>query len=168
MPVTTFKFADDGDVPNHPRWPMIVYKQAIDPNAGDPAAAFEKVFAEHGWVDAWRNGIFAFTHYHSNAHEVLGIARGNAAVRFGGKTGKVLTVEAGDAVLLPAGTGHENLGSSADLLVIGAYPKGRSRDLKRSGEADKAVIRARVSAVPKPAMDPISGADGPVKTLWPA
>src|SRR5262249_5623236 len=126
MRVATYLFADDGDIPNHPRWPMIVYKGAVDPQAGDPARAFEKLFADHGWVDGWRDGIFTFPHYHSNAHEVLGIARGEAKVRFGGATGEVLQVEAGDAVLLPAGTGHQNLGQSSDLLVIGAYPPGSS------------------------------------------
>ena len=29
MPLEALSFADDGDVPNHPRWPMIVYAQAI-------------------------------------------------------------------------------------------------------------------------------------------
>jgi uncharacterized protein YjlB len=166
MAVASFLFTDDGDVPNHPRWPMIVYKQAIDAKTGDLAEAFEKLFADHGWVDGWRNGIFTFTHYHSNAHEVLGIARGHAKVRFGGKTGDVFDIEAGDAVLLPAGTGHQNLGASSDLLVIGAYPPGPSRDLMRAGETDKSAIRARVATVGKPATDPISGANGPVARLW--
>ena len=47
-----------------------------------------------------------------------------ARVRLGGDGGVVLDVKAGDALLLPAGVGHQNLGASADLLVIGAYPKG--------------------------------------------
>ena len=29
MKVETFRFADDGDIPNHPYWPMIVYQGAV-------------------------------------------------------------------------------------------------------------------------------------------
>ena len=77
-------FADDGDVPNS-RLPLIVYAGIIDPKAGDPAQTFEALFASNGWGGMWRNGIFPFHHYHSTAHEALGIARGSAEVRFGGE-----------------------------------------------------------------------------------
>jgi uncharacterized protein YjlB len=166
MKVATFTFADDGDIPNHPHWPMIVYQEAIDEMEVDAASAFERVFARNGWGNGWRNGIFAFPHYHSDAHEVLGIARGEAIVRFGGGAGREFKVSRGDAVLLPAGTGHQRLQASADLLVIGAYPPGASYDLKRSGESDKALIRERIRKVPKPSSDPLAGADGPMTTLW--
>lgn len=166
MKIESFTFADDGDVPNHPHWPMIVYLAALDAGEADPALAFERTFARHGWGDGWRNGIYAFPHYHSNAHEVLGIAAGEAVVRFGGAQGMVLTVRKGDAVLLPAGTGHQRLSSSPDLLVVGAYPPGAGRDLKRSGEPDKAQIRSRLRHVAKPLHDPIAGTTGPMISLW--
>ncbi len=166
MKIETFHFSDDGDVPNHPHWPMIVYQGAIDASEADAASAFEATFARNGWGDGWRNGIYAFPHYHSNAHEVLGIAQGQARVRFGGAQGVVLEVSKGDAVLLPAGTGHQRLAASADLLVIGAYPPGSGRDLNRSGEKDKAAIRARLKSVAKPLRDPIAGEAGPMISLW--
>ncbi|MGE4252876.1 MAG: cupin domain-containing protein [Parvibaculaceae bacterium] len=166
MKVAIFTFSDDGDIPNHPHWPMIVYRDAVSEAESDAAAAFEAIFARHGWGDAWRNGIFAFPHYHSNAHEVLGIAEGEALVRLGGGAGRDFTVKKGDAVLLPAGTGHQRLSASADLLVVGAYPPGSDRDLRRLGEADKASIRERVRRVPKPAIDPVGGASGPLISLW--
>jgi uncharacterized protein YjlB len=162
----TLRFADDGDIPNHPRWPMIVYIQALEANSRDPAVSFERCFESNGWGDGWRNGIFPFPHYHSNAHEVLGIAAGRATVQFGGAAGSAIDVAVGDAVLLPAGTGHQLLSASPDLLVIGAYPPGPRRDLMRSGARDRAAIRHRIAAVAKPDSDPIAGADGPMKLLW--
>jgi uncharacterized protein YjlB len=166
MKVATFTFADDGDIPNHPNWPMIVYHDAVDRTGAGTASAFETIFARNGWGNGWRNGIFAFPHYHSNAHEVLGIASGEAIVRFGGGAGQELKVSKGDAVLLPAGTGHQRLKASADLLVVGAYPPGPDRDLKRSGETEKALIRERISKVPRPSADPLAGAEGPMISLW--
>ena len=96
----------------------------------------------NGWGGSWRNGIFPFHHYHSTSHEVLGIARGSARVRFGGEKGQTVEVAAGDVVVIPAGVGHKNEGSSPDLLVIGAYPEGRDYDLCR-GEPGRAAARAR-------------------------
>lgn len=166
MKISSILFADDGDIPNHPRWPLIVYQGVFDAAEADTASAFEALFTRHGWGDGWRNGIFAFPHYHSNSHEVLGIAEGEALVRFGGGDGQEIRVRKGDAVLLPAGTGHQRLSASADLLVIGAYPRGARYDLKRAGETDKAQIRARISKVSKPERDPVVGEDGPISTLW--
>lgn len=165
MEVTDFVFADDGDIPNS-RLPLILYARAIDPAAGDPAEAFEALFAANGWPPAWRNGIYGFHHYHSTAHEVLGIARGSAEVRFGGERGRTVTARAGDAVLIPAGVGHRRLGGTADLLVVGAYPPGQPVDLQRSGAADAAAIRRRIAAVGRPGTDPVAGAAGPLARLW--
>ncbi len=167
MPTEALSFVDDGDVPNHPRWPMIVYAQAIAPEAlATSEYAFDELFERNGWPVGFRNGIYPFTHYHSNAHEALGIARGGATVQFGGKSGKTLTARAGDALLLPAGTGHKLISSGPDLLVIGAYPPSSNRDLMRSGEVDKAGIRARIVGVAKPDTDPVSGAVGAMLKLW--
>ena len=166
MNAECFRFSDDGDVPNHPEWPAIYYPRAIEPGSGDSAVAFETLFAANGWGNGWRNGIFSFIHYHSNAHECLGIAKGQAIVRLGGKGGMDFTLSPGDVVLLPAGTGHQLISSSDDLLVIGAYPPGADRDLMRSGEKDKQAIRQRVRAVPRPATGPIFGAGDPMLAAW--
>jgi len=165
METLSFSFADDGDVPNS-KHPLIAYQGVIDPAAGDSAVAFETLFHDNSWGGGWRNGIFPFHHYHSTAHEVLGIARGEATVRFGGEAGETVTVRAGDAVLIPAGVGHKRLSASPDLLVIGAYPGGQRADLMREGAEDKAAVRKRVAAVPVPHADPVAGKDGPMSALW--
>ncbi|MEY9164878.1 uncharacterized protein YjlB [Sinorhizobium fredii] len=70
-------------VPNHPRLPVLVYRQALAAN--DMAAEFERRFAGTGWRGVWRNGVFSYQHYHIGAHEVLGIAKGNAKLLIGGR-----------------------------------------------------------------------------------
>ena len=99
------RFKDDGLVPNHPRWPLIIYRGAVDlDERHDPAAVLEDLFEANGWGDTWRDGIYDYVHYHSQIHEVLGIARGKGRVRFGGNKGRIFTLKAGDAAILPAGT----------------------------------------------------------------
>ena len=167
MNSSAFVFEDDGDVPNNPL-PLIVYHAALDAAQGDSARAFEALFQRNGWGGSWRNGIYPFHHYHSNVHEVLGIAAGRATVRFGGEAGKTLEVAAGDAVLIPAGVGHKRLAGSEDLLVIGAYPGGAWADLMREGAEDMAGIRRRVAAAVRPDRDPVAGEDGPMAVHWEA
>ncbi len=48
MKTSTLVFDDDGDIPNHPRYQLIVYQGAVDPTAGPAAAAFEDLFRAHG------------------------------------------------------------------------------------------------------------------------
>src|SRR5690606_9315115 len=118
----------DGKIPNNPRLPLLIYRGTLPPGQGpeaDPAAAFESVFARNGWHGAWRDGIYPYHHYHSTAHEVLGVASGEAQVRLGGRNGMTLTIRAGDVVIIPAGVGHCNLGATPDFLVVGAYPEGQ-------------------------------------------
>ena len=165
MQISLHQFADDGDIPNS-RLPLILYAGAIDAGAGDLAPAFEALFRGNGWGGGWRNGIFPFHHYHSTAHEVLGIAAGEAEVRFGGEGGTTVQVRAGDAVLIPAGVGHKRLSGTPDLLVIGAYPAGQRADLMREGAEDTTGIRQRIAAVPMPRADPVAGAGGAMLDCW--
>jgi hypothetical protein len=88
----TYRFKDDGIIPNHPRWPLVIYGGAVRlDDAFDPAAVFEELFERNGWADSWRNGIYDYVHYHSRIHEVLGIARGHGKVQFGGLKGRAAT-----------------------------------------------------------------------------
>ncbi len=166
LQLVTYRFADDGSIPNHPTLPMLVYPQILRFDATDPAATAEDLFTANGWRGTWRNGIYAFQHYHSTAHEVLAICRGQAEVQFGGEAGVTLAVQAGDIVLLPAGTGHKRLRSSRDLLVVGAYPPGQEPDLCRGEPDERPQVLANIARVPLPTTDPVYGATGPVQEAW--
>lgn len=149
----------------HPRLPAVVHRGVLA-GAGreGTASAFERLFAANGWPPRWRDGIFDYHHYHSTAHEALGVAGGEARVQLGGPDGETVEVRTGDVLVLPAGTGHRRVRASRDFLVVGAYPRGQDYDL-RTRPPTPAVL-ARIEAVPLPAADPVCGADGPLTAAW--
>jgi uncharacterized protein YjlB len=157
-----YRFEDDGRIPNSPL-PVLVYH---DVSHAPDAPACEELFAKHGWLGAWRNGIFNFHHFHSTAHEVLGMVRGKAAVMLGGPTGQRFEIAPGDVMVFPAGTGHCNLGSSDDLLVVGAYPDAMSWDIRRGDPQERDEVLSNIARVPLPAADPVEGKDGALVELW--
>ena len=169
MPVEplAFMFRDDGSVPNNPHLPLLHYRDAIDLSGPrNPERLIEALFQKNGWGEMWRDGIFPYLHYHSQIHEVLGIARGGARVRFGGDEGQEFDIQQGDVVLLPAGTGHHGLWASPDLVVIGAYPPDGRYDLCRGSKAEHAKALESIPKVPLPKSDPVYGVKGPLLELW--
>ena len=162
-----FRFGDDGVIPNHPRWPLVVYRNAVSlPKAFDPAAVFEELFGANGWGESWRNGVYDYLHYHSRIHEVMGVARGSAVVQFGGKEGREITVKRSDVVVLPAGTGHECVSASEDFLVVGAYPPTGTYDVCRTSPEEYMKAVKSVPKVAPPRRDPIYGTAGKLLRLW--
>jgi uncharacterized protein YjlB len=161
----TFIFGDDGLVPNN-AIPLLVYKRALELDSRAPEASIEKLFSANGWGAMWRNGVYDYVHYHATVHEVLGVARGHARVRFGGDRGKALEISAGDVAILPAGTGHQCLSASADFCVVGAYPPGPQMQITRPTPENHAKALRTIPEVKIPETDPVRGENGPLVLLW--
>ncbi|MBT3171352.1 MAG: cupin [Rhodospirillaceae bacterium] len=177
-----------GDSPNNDALPLLLYRGAVALGGDTPESDVEKVFWANGWGNGFRGDTFPFHHYHSIAHEVVGVARGTAQIQFGGPDGPVFDVQAGDAVLIPAGVVHCRLDNAPGFMSIGAYPPGQSPDLcvlseddariarqtpevggleiKPTGQNDLAAALARIKAVALPETDPIGGKGGPMATHW--
>ena len=162
----TIMFVDDGIVPNHPRWPLIIYRGAVRTKGSkDSAALLDALFAANEWGRSWRDTIYDFVHYHSQIHEVLGVAGGTAVVEFGGVKGRHLSLKAGDIAILPAGTGHRLIKASRNFLVVGAYPSSGTYD-ECTDSRDRPDARKRIAKVKKPPRDPIYGKTAGLSLIW--
>jgi uncharacterized protein YjlB len=150
---------------NNPQMLPIVYRNALR-IGGHTAEVCAALFESNGWTGVWRNGIYAHDHFHSTAHEVLGIVSGSVCIRLGGETGETIQLQAGDVVVVPAGTAHRSEVASPDLLVVGAYPRGQSPDMCAPGAVDRELAAARAAAVPLPLCDPVFGEQGPLLERW--
>lgn len=160
--IQTLILQDDGIIPNHPDWPVILYIGVLRENPED----VERIFNQNEWGNSWTNGVFNYHHYHSNTHEVLGIIRGSVTLQLGGKQGHTVTLKAGDVVILPAGTGHKRLESSIDFQVVGAYPKGMSYNIRIGDLTDRPQVLEEIRSVSPPETDPLYGKKGLLLELW--
>jgi uncharacterized protein YjlB len=137
----------------------VLIRRALAPNASDNARRFRETFKRNGWTGIWTDTIYDYTHFHSNAHEVLGIAEGNVTLLLGGEEGRRVRLKAGDTLAIPAGVGHRRMVDDTGLKVIGAYPRGQSHyTMKRKGRT--------VPRVKLPETDPFYGEDGPLMRWW--
>jgi uncharacterized protein YjlB len=159
-------FADDGIIPNNPRFPVLFYRGAVAFRPGfEPAAIIDRVFESNSWGRSWRDTVYDFVHYHSQVHEAMGVASGTAKIECGGVKGRQVSVRPGDVIILPAGTGHRLIEASRNFLVVGAYPEhGTYDECTDSRERPDAI--KRVAKVPRPAKDPLYGQNGPLTQRW--
>lgn len=158
------QFVDDGQFPNS-RLPVVIYRQAVAEEHASPEA-MEALFDGNGWPSQWRAGIYDFHHYHSTAHECLGVAQGTATIQLGGPQGRAFEVRPGDVLLLPAGTVHRRLTTDPQFLAVGAYPPGQDWDLLRGQEGERPGADKRIAKVKLPVTDPVGGQGGPVLERW--
>jgi uncharacterized protein YjlB len=126
----------------------------------------EKTFAQNQWKGSWRNGLYPFHHYHSTAHEVLGVYSGSVRVEFGGENGIKMAAAAGDVLVLPAGLCHKNVWSSHDFRVLGAYPSGTTWDMNYGKGGERPTADENIAQVPLPEYDPVYGKDGVLFKHW--
>ena len=158
--------SDDGTFPNNGKLPLVVMLGVFRfGEKGDPAF-IEKTFSRNRWGGGWRNGLYPVHHYHSTAHEVLGIYSGSVRVQFGGEEGPLLVASVGDVVVVPAGVAHKNIWSSHDFRVAGAYPAGTTWDMNYGKEGERPVADANIASVPYPTTDPVYGKDGLLIHNW--
>lgn len=162
---STLHLSDDGRFPNS-RFPVLVYEGVVEPSQPDAAVAFETLFADHGWTPCWRNGVYARHHYHSTAHEVLGVFRGSARVQLGGDNGLVVALKVGDVLVLPAGVAHRRIEASADFGCVGAYPEGTAPDTLYGKPGERPAADRNLETVALPAADPVEGKSGPLASMW--
>ena len=165
--VETLQFPPSGRVPNS-RFPVLIHRACVKAADGiDLADAIEETFRRHDWLNNWRElGVYDYLHFHSTTHEALGMARGRITLRLGGEAGTIVTLSAGDVLVLPAGTSHIRLDNSSDSQMVGGYPDGRDWDLIRDEQVTEIEARAAVKLIgslPIPARDPVTGEP---LTLW--
>ena len=159
----TFLFEDDDSIPNNPKLPLLFYAGVFDDVT---PGLIEETFHANEWGNNWRASVFPFPHYHTEAHEALGCFIGSATIRLGGAKGIEQKVQPGDVVVIPAGVGHENLESTSDFTMVGAYPPGQDPDLQRGESSERPWALKSIAKVPLPIADPIYGKDGPLMKVW--
>ena len=155
---------DDGTFPNS-KLPLLYYPGAVLLGR-DKAGEIEELFEKNGWSGVWRDGVYTFHHYHSTAHEVLGVFAGSAKLQFGGEHGPTYTVNPGDVVVIAAGVAHKNLGATGDFRVVGAYADGREWDMNYGKAGERPGTDRNIAKVPVPGSDPVYGAQGPLLQHW--
>jgi uncharacterized protein YjlB len=166
LKLATAVLADDGTFPNNAQLPLLVYPQVLRTHIPQLNACIRELFGKNRWDGSWVNGVYTFHHYHSTAHEVLGVCAGQAEIQLGGDRGLRQIVQTGDVIVIPAGVAHKNLGSSPDFSVVGAYPQGQSPDLCHGHAHERPHADKTITALPLPAQDPVYGPGGPLTESW--
>jgi uncharacterized protein YjlB len=160
--------ADDGRFPNNVLLPLMVYRKVFHLPATDREKLILDIFESNGWGNGWKNGIYDYHHYHSTAHEVLGITQGSVRVQFGGPAGISLLLEEGDVVIIPAGVAHKNISGHDDFICVGAYADSHEYDINSGKSGERPQADKNIKALPLPTTDPVYGMNGPLIKNWEA
>ena len=161
----TLRFTDDGTCPNNADLPVVLVRGAVHSDAGEEA--IRALYERNGWHETWTATVFDYQHYHPDAHEALTVARGWADLQIGGPSGEILRVDAGDAMVLPAGVGHCRMDQSEDFRICGAYPSDQPHGtvIRAPEERNEAHV-AQIAELSRPDTDPIFGDGGPLTIHW--
>ncbi|OZT76709.1 cupin domain-containing protein [Salinicoccus roseus] len=159
--IIPIKIADDGKIPNHPDFPLLIYKNVFEDGDDIPAT-----LNSNGWSGEWLGSVHPFHHYHSNTHEVLAVKEGHATLQLGGEQGEVVEAQKGDVIILPAGYGHKKIEASDDYANYGAYPGGVSFDMCYGKSKERPEKMENIKNVPKPEFDPVFGNVGLLFIYW--
>jgi len=166
---------DDGLFPNNSWLPLLLYRDVLVGEGSRrngqmvsslTASEIEELFHRNHWINSWRNGIYSQHHYHSTAHEVLGVYSGSAKVQLGGAQGFTCELGPGDVVVIPAGVAHKCLHRTSHFAVVGAYPVGQMWDMCYGRKGERPGTDRNIERVPDPQSDPVFGAEGPLVDLW--
>jgi hypothetical protein len=146
---------------------LVIYRSPVNLRDDlDPAAIFEDLFASKSWKDSWRDGVYDFLHFHTNRHELLGIARGAVQVEFGGAKGKRLRLRAGDGCSFcrdgPSAHRRQRRPPGCRRLST-KFRRLRRAEAFRYGPS-KGGRGRRPRARPK--SDPVDGGKGPLLVHW--
>lgn len=152
--------------PNNNLLPVLVYTQVLRIPESEGSECIKKRFEFNDWKNSWIGDVFQYHHYHSNAHEALGVSKGNIMLQLGGEDGSITTLRKGDVIIIPAGVAHKNVGSSADFECVGAYPKGTEYDVNYGKPEERQQAEENIKKVPLPVTDPIFGNKGPILQHW--
>jgi len=164
--IIVYQLDENGNFPNNTKLPVLLYKNVFQFGEENPAEVIENVFEKNNWGGSWRNGIYNFQHYHSTAHEALGVYSGWAEVQLGGPGNKSFRIEKGDLVVLPAGIAHKRINSGNGFAVVGAYPDGQSWDMNYGKENEFNSSKLNISKVKLPQKDPVYGKNGGMFKFW--
>ncbi len=161
-----FLFEQNGNFPNNSELPVLLYRNIFEFESGDPAKFIEDVLGANNWGSGWRNGIYNFHHYHSTAHEALGVYSGWAEVQLGGEGSDIVRIEKGDLVVLPAGTAHKRIDSGDGFAVVGVYPDGQNWDMNYGKAKEVQAAKENIPGVALPSKDPVFGENGKIFQHW--
>lgn len=163
--IEEYHFEDDGRFPNNPL-PVLVYKSVLTLPLFFAAQYIKSVFKKNGWANAWKDAVFDYHHYHSIAHEVLGVFQGRTTLQIGGPKGKKIPVKKGDVIIIPAGVAHKNLEPKNEFQCIGAYPNGSIFDMNLGRKSERPEADEHIARIKLPSADPVFGKKGKLKSYW--
>lgn len=138
---------ENGAFPNNKLLPVLLYRAILELPEHNAAQKIELVFKEN------------------NTHEVLGVYAGHCDVALGADDENIYRLEKADVLIIPAGVAHKNIRSSENFACVGAYPEGRSYDIKYGKPEERPDADENIRNVPIPSTDPVYG-KGPLQVYW--